>query len=601
MSRVAAFRRRVPGPGLADGSGPPRRLDPVDRVGLGLALALAGWTFASAAWNGGRPIGSTILIVASAACYGVGRLMARHRPILVPTIITAIAAALVAFLPLETFAATAVTGVLGYANAKAAFFIVATVAALMLAVLAKRVVHRVSAVVAAGVFAIVPLATRALAATLVSAALPLAAIVAARRASVRVAAAVGSVALVATVAVTVLIGATGRRNPVDQLLSSRRVGLWNEAFDFMTAHPVLGVGPGRFGAESPNARSDDDTRRAHHAFLQQGAETGVPGFVLLVALFLWGFVRLATAGEPGAAVLTATGLAALGILACFDYLLHFPVFPVVMAALLGTATPFPRRERRWRPGVALRKAAKGAALPWGSVRRRKPGDVVILLYHRVGAGDREIDVPLDLFQRQMGQLVERERVLSLDQALSDGGGVVLSIDDGFADFHDHVLPVLVGLRIPAVLYLATGLVGEGGQALRWSQLEEAISTGLVTVGSHTHSHADLSRASEPEAREEMRRSKGLIEDRLGVECRHFAYPWAVASPAAEIAARTQFDSAALAAWRTNRRGRIDPYRLGRTPVLRNDGVGFFGAKARGMLDGEGFVYRILRRGPWARA
>jgi len=60
-----------------------------------------------------------------------------------------------------------------------------------------------------------------------------------------------------------------------------------------------------------------------------------------------------------------------------------------------------------------------------------------------------------------------------------------------------------------------------------------------------------------------------------------------------------FDSAALDAWKTNRRGRIDPYRLGRVPVLRNDGFAFFKTKVWGMLDTEALVYRVARRGPWS--
>jgi hypothetical protein len=98
----------------------------------------------------------------------------------------------------------------------------------------------------------------------------------------------------------------------------------------------------------------------------------------------------------------------------------------------------------------------------------------------------------------------------------------------------------------------------------------------------------------------MRRSRGLIEDRLGVPCRHFAYPWAVSSPAAERAVRGHFRSAALR-WQTNRRGRIDPFRLGRTPILRNDEGVFFRAKVAGRLDKEAVAYRLLRRGPWRRA
>ena len=260
-----------------------------------------------------------------------------------------------------------------------------------------------------------------------------------------------------------------------------------------------------------------------------------------------------------------------------------------------------------------RKAVKAAVLPGGIVSRRRPGDVVVLLYHRVGGGGGgEIDLPAALFERQLATLAERDRVLTLDQAVAglagsgNGGGVVVTVDDGYRDFHDTVLPLLVRYRVPAVLYLATGLVaGEGASsgdrdALTWSQLAAAVSTGLVTVGAHTHGHTDLSGAPEEVCHDEMARSKGLVEDRLGVACRHFAYPWAVASPAADRVARRLFDTAALDAWRVNRAGAVDPWRLGRTPVLASDGLAFFRAKLQGRLDGEALAYRLLGRGPWRR-
>lgn len=248
-----------------------------------------------------------------------------------------------------------------------------------------------------------------------------------------------------------------------------------------------------------------------------------------------------------------------------------------------------------------RKATKAVVLPAGLFSQRRPGDVVILLYHRLGMGKREIDLPTESFDRQLALLLERDRVLSLDQALAGEGGVVLTFDDGYRDFYDEVLPRLAKNAVPALLYLATGLVAEGVRAkdaLTWPQLEEAVATGFVTIGSHTHGHANLARATESTAEEEMRRSKELIEDRLSVACRHFSYPWGVASPAADRVARRLFASAALDGWRTNRRGRTDPYRLGRVPVLRSDGSLFFRAKIRGLLDGEALVYRLLRRGPW---
>jgi peptidoglycan/xylan/chitin deacetylase (PgdA/CDA1 family) len=256
-----------------------------------------------------------------------------------------------------------------------------------------------------------------------------------------------------------------------------------------------------------------------------------------------------------------------------------------------------------QPSSLARKAIKAAVLPYGAVARRRPGDLTVLLYHRVGDGSGEIEIPAAVFERHLAHLAEREPVLSIDDALaSRRGGVVVSVDDGYRDFHDRVVPLLVEYRLPAILYLATGLVADGGparpDALTWGDLRDAVGTGLVTIGAHTHGHADLSRATEHEAEREMRRAQTLVEDRLGVACRHFAYPWAVGSSAADRVARRLFDSAALHAWRTNRRGRTDPHRLGRTPVLRSDGTAFFPARARGLLEGEGLAYRLLRRGPW---
>lgn len=251
-----------------------------------------------------------------------------------------------------------------------------------------------------------------------------------------------------------------------------------------------------------------------------------------------------------------------------------------------------------------RKAIKAAVLPMGALRPRRTGDVVVLLYHRIGTGDREIDLPADLFEEHLRILKRKDRILSLDAALSDEeGGVVLTFDDGYRDFDEHVVPLLERYQVPALLYLATGLVAGtdedlGEDALTWPMLERAISTGLVTVGAHTHNHTNLAEASEGEAAVEMRMSKDLVEQRLGVVCRHFAYPWSVGSAGAQRAAGHLFDTSALDSWKTNRRGAIDPQRLGRTPILRSDGIRFFRAKTLGLLDFEAIAYRLARRGPW---
>jgi hypothetical protein len=250
--------------------------------------------------------------------------------------------------------------------------------------------------------------------------------------------------------------------------------------------------------------------------------------------------------------------------------------------------------------TVIRKCSKAVALPVGLGARKNPQDAVVLLYHKVGSGDREIDISMGAFARQLEHLDEHERVGTLDDCLSRGG-VAITIDDGFRDFCDNVVPAAVDNGVPVLLYLATGNVAENGkrasEALSWSDLRDAVATGLVQVGAHTHTHANLADATEAEAEDEMARSKGMIEDELGMECRHFSYPWSLASPAAERVARRLFATAALP-WATNRARTIDPHRVGRTPVLKSDGPMFFKAKVAGMLDGEALVYRALRRGPW---
>ena len=241
-----------------------------------------------------------------------------------------------------------------------------------------------------------------------------------------------------------------------------------------------------------------------------------------------------------------------------------------------------------------RRAVKIAALPASVGRPRAATDTVVLLYHRIADGGSEIDLPAPVFERHL-RLLGAGRVRTLAAVLERPGGVVVTFDDGTPDFAEAALPALERHLVPAVLYLTTGWIGTRG--LSWSQLDDVEASGLVEVGSHTHDHVDLSRADARTAEEQMRRSKEVLEDRLGRSCDHFAYPFAVGSPAADAVARRLFRSAALDAWRTNR-GAFDPYRIGRTPVLRSDGVAFFRAKVGGRLDAERVAYRLAGRGPW---
>ena len=76
---------------------------------------------------------------------------------------------------------------------------------------------------------------------------------------------------------------------------------------------------------------------------------------------------------------------------------------------------------------------------------------------------------------------------------------LVTFDDGTDDFCDVVVPALVEYGIPATLYAATHFIdrGEafpwGAAPASWAGLRDAASAGLVTIGSHTHTHALLDR------------------------------------------------------------------------------------------------------------
>ncbi len=259
------------------------------------------------------------------------------------------------------------------------------------------------------------------------------------------------------------------------------------------------------------------------------------------------------------------------------------------------------------------KAASAAV----DVVRRPPRGLVVLIYHRVGdAVARSWSCPSTSSTAQMAELAASGRAATLDRALEAVAGpepadpaadpVVVTFDDGTADFAEQAVPVLERHGIPALLYVATDFLERGepfphdGRPLSWAALRDAVSTGLVEIGSHTHTHLLLDRADPAAAAAELDRSIELIGERLGVRPAHFAYPKAVvAAPPVEALVRERFRSAALAGTRPNRYGRTDPYRIARSPIQRRDGMVWFRRKLAGGMGLEDALRETANRRRYA--
>jgi peptidoglycan/xylan/chitin deacetylase (PgdA/CDA1 family) len=234
------------------------------------------------------------------------------------------------------------------------------------------------------------------------------------------------------------------------------------------------------------------------------------------------------------------------------------------------------------------------ALALGVPRSATPQGASLLIYHRIGGGSPdERDLRLDAFASQLDVLAEHD-VVALDRAMDrldaddQRPSVVLTFDDGFRDVYENAWPLLRQRRLPFTLYLATAYLGgtmrwEGstakadGAALTWDMVAEMVYSGLCTVGNHTHDHVP----PESLVEEQLDRCSDLIEDRLGLRPRHFAYPWGVPVPAMEPALRARFRTACTGDLGRNG-ATVDRMRLRRLPVRRTDPTPFFAAKLRGL-------------------
>ncbi|WP_249937387.1 polysaccharide deacetylase family protein [Roseateles sp. DAIF2] len=167
--------------------------------------------------------------------------------------------------------------------------------------------------------------------------------------------------------------------------------------------------------------------------------------------------------------------------------------------------------------------------------------VPVLCYHRLGTGGGKMSVSPAAFAAQMDWLARNNyRVIRLGQLAAYLEGreplpprsVVITFDDGYESVHRHALPVLRKHGMPATLFVYTDFIG-AGDAVSWPQLQEMADSKLIEVQAHSKSHRNLieRQAGESDERylqnleQEIRGPRELLEKRLGIQVRHYAFPY----------------------------------------------------------------------------
>jgi peptidoglycan/xylan/chitin deacetylase (PgdA/CDA1 family) len=174
--------------------------------------------------------------------------------------------------------------------------------------------------------------------------------------------------------------------------------------------------------------------------------------------------------------------------------------------------------------------------------------IPVLMYHDVAPDAperfRKYTVTPAAFSAQMWWLARAGYIaIGLDQLLAHREGrlalprrpIVITFDDGFQGCAEHAAPVLQAHGFTAMFFLVAGLVGATS---RWLVAERGVELPLMgwpairrlalagfEFGGHSLTHPRLTQAGREVCERELRDSRALIEDRLGREVRHLAYPF----------------------------------------------------------------------------
>jgi len=186
------------------------------------------------------------------------------------------------------------------------------------------------------------------------------------------------------------------------------------------------------------------------------------------------------------------------------------------------------------PALIRELVVKKAVIPMGPVTY-----VPILYYHyirinpnprdRVGFG---LSTPPAAFRAQMQYLADHGfHVISLHAAvlaIKNHSGlpsrpVVLTFDDGYADFFANAVPILQSYGFTATSFVITGRMGWGGY-MTPTQIVAANGMGF-TIGAHTVDHVALAAQTPARATWEMQQSKLALEGLLGHPVLDLAYPY----------------------------------------------------------------------------
>lgn len=203
--------------------------------------------------------------------------------------------------------------------------------------------------------------------------------------------------------------------------------------------------------------------------------------------------------------------------------------------------------------------------------RKLKREMPIIMYHRfikdeAGKGVHGTYLHVDMLEKHF-KLIKKMGLETLTfRDLKDRGlihrlqpgkrFIMITVDDGYQDNYELLLPLLEKYQLKANIYVVTG-----ENFNRWdvehptkpekkvnlmspSQIKALHDSGLVEIGGHTLTHPKLDTLTDDEQRKEIIKNKHQLEDVIGIPLCSFAYPYGFHNEASkQIAKEAGYDFA----------------------------------------------------------
>jgi glycosyltransferase involved in cell wall biosynthesis/peptidoglycan/xylan/chitin deacetylase (PgdA/CDA1 family) len=252
----------------------------------------------------------------------------------------------------------------------------------------------------------------------------------------------------------------------------------------------------------------------------------------------------------------------------------------------------------------------------------------ILTYHRVAEKVPGLPAPTwnhtpDQIRRQLAGLLARGfKPWSLAAVLKARRDAIalpprvfcVTFDDGYENNYLHALPILESLGVPATIFLATSFIDSSApfpfddwcaagsrlappsswRPLATRQCRKLLESGLIELGTHTHTHRKLQNDPE-EFRRDLTTSVEYLQEHFDISPAALAFPHGICNPAMiEVARQVGVSSTFSTRARLNSLN-SDPLNWRRFSVETHDTAASLAGKLSGWYTAVVDQLRVIRR------